>query len=144
MSSSGGIQTAALSVDSSGPALAARETTRVENTIVSTYQGQANSESARLGGRSDDAIRQVMDRNKGAIFAIYNRALRKNPALEGKLVFEMVVNPAGTVTELTLLSSELEDDALSRKILARIRMIQFGAEDVSSTRVNYSFDFLPY
>ena len=119
-------------------------TTRVENTIVSTYQGQANSESARLGGRSDDAIRQVMDRNKGAIFAIYNRALRKNPALEGKLVFEMVVNPAGTVTELTLLSSELEDDALSRKILARIRMIQFGAEDVSSTRVNYSFDFLPY
>jgi protein TonB len=143
-SSSGGIQTAALSVDNGGPALAGRETTRVENSIASSYQGQTSSESARLGGRSDDAIRRVMDRNKGAIFAIYNRALRKNPALQGKLVFEMVVNPAGAVTELTLLSSELEDDALSRKILARIRMIQFGNEDVSSTRVNYSFDFLPY
>ena len=33
---------------------------------------------------------------------------------------------------------------LTRKILARIRMIRFEAEPVQTTRVNYSFDFLPY
>ena len=85
-----------------------------------------------------------MDRNKGSIFAIYSRALRKVPRLEGKLVFEMLGEASGEITEITLLSSELNDEALTQKILARIRMIRFDTEDVATTRVNYSFDFLPY
>ena len=85
-----------------------------------------------------------MDSKKGGIFAVYNRALRRNSLLQGKLVFEMVIDAGGSITELTLLSSELDDPALSDKILARIRMINFGAADVATTKVNYSFDFLPY
>jgi hypothetical protein len=85
-----------------------------------------------------------MDDNKGAIFAIYNRALRKDPLLHGKLSFEMVIDPSGGVAHLKLVSSELSDPDLTSKILSRIRLINFGAEDVSSTRVNYSLDFLPY
>lgn len=141
---SGGIKTTARSQDMGGPALSARESTRVESTIASTRQMETNSGSALLGGRSDESIRRVMDKNKGGIFAVYNRALRKNPALQGKLVFEMVIDASGLISELTLLSSELSDAMLSKKILTRIRMIQFGEEDVITTRVNYSFDFLPY
>jgi outer membrane biosynthesis protein TonB len=141
---SGGINTSTLSRDTGGPALSGRETTLVQSTIASTGQKSMASASARLGGRSDESIRQVMDRNKGAIFAIYNRALRQDPLLEGKLVFEMVIEASGEVVQIKLLSSELVDDELTRKILSRIRMIRFEAQDVISTRVNYSFDFLPY
>ena len=140
---SGGIQTGVISRDTGGPALSAREMTRVESTITSAHQGDAAGDSARLGGRSDESIRRVMDKNKGGIFSIYNRALRKNPLLQGKLVFEMVIEASGAITELKLLSSEL-DHSLTQKILARIRMIRFEADDVMTTRVNYSFDFLPY
>jgi outer membrane biosynthesis protein TonB len=140
---SGGIQTASLSRDTGGPALSGRETTQVESTMAE-YSGEAASASANLGGRSDESIRRIMDKNKGGIFAIYNRALRKDPMLSGKLVFEMEIEPSGTVSELKLLSSDLEDESLVKKILARIRMIRFDAEDVIATRVNYSFDFLPY
>ena len=59
-------------------------------------------------------------------------------------VFEMTIEPSGEISELTLISSELADESLTRKILARIRMIRFDAEQVETTRVNYSFDFLPY
>lgn len=142
--SSGGINTAALSRDTGGPALSGRETTRVESGIATTVKKAGNSQSAQLGGRSDESIRQVMDRNKGSIFAIYNRALRGDPLLEGKLVFEMLISASGEIAEITLLSSELADEELTRKILARIRMIRFEAADVVTTRVNYSFDFLPY
>lgn len=142
---SGGIQTPALSRDTGGPALSAREATSVQSTIASKGKRQtAQSRSAQLGGRSDESIRRIMDSNKGAIFAIYNRALRANPLLEGKLVFEMVIDATGAIEELKLLSSELEDEELTRKILSRIRLISFGAEQVVTTRVNYSFDFLPY
>ncbi|MEM8560968.1 MAG: AgmX/PglI C-terminal domain-containing protein [Pseudomonadota bacterium] len=141
---SGGINTAELSRDTGGPALSGRQTTQVESGIAETVAKESNGESARLGGRSDDSIRQVMDRNKGSIFAIYNRALRQDPLLEGKLVFEMLINASGTVEEITLLSSDLNDAALTQKILSRIQMIRFEPEDVITTRVNYSFDFLPY
>lgn len=141
---SGGIKTSDLSRDTGGAALSGRETTRVESAIASTGKKSGQSRSAQLGGRSDEAIRREMDRNKGAIFAIYNRALRKDPLLEGKLVFEMVIDSSGAVADIKLLSSELNDEALARKILSRIRLIRFEAKDVLTTRVNYSFDFLPY
>lgn len=142
---SGGIQTAALSSDTGGPALSARQTTTVTSTIAgNATEKVAQSGTAQLGGRSDDSIRRVMDENKGVIFAIYNRALRKDPMLQGKLVFEMVIDASGNIQELQLLSSELVDTQLTGRILSRIRLIRFGSERVGSTRVNYSFDFLPY
>ena len=95
------------------------------------------------GGRSDESIRRVMDQNKGAIFSIYNRALREDPDLKGRFVFEMVIDASGQVTDVKLISSELSDQGLIGKIMARIRLISFGAEDVSRTKVNYSLDFLP-
>jgi outer membrane biosynthesis protein TonB len=140
-----GIDTAQLSRDTGGPALAAREATRVDSgAAAATGARREQSQSVRLGGRSDESVRRVMDSNKGAIFALYNRALRSDPLLEGKLVFEMLIDSAGVVTEVSLLSSELGDATLVRKILARIRMIKFPQADVATTKVNYSFDFLPY
>lgn len=141
---SGGIQTAGFTRDTGGPALSAREATRVISNVGDSYQGPQAGRSASLGGRSDESIRRVMDRNKGGIFAVYNRALRKDATLSGKLVFEMEIDASGAISELTLISSELADERLTQKILARILMIRFEAEDVIATRVNYSFDFLPY
>ncbi|MEZ5571400.1 MAG: AgmX/PglI C-terminal domain-containing protein [Halioglobus sp.] len=142
--SSGGIKTSAASRDAGGDALSGRETTRVQSAIASSAKETGQGDSVALGGRSDESIRRTMDRNKSAIFAIYNRALRADPLLAGKLVFEMVIDPAGTVVQITLVSSELSDQDLTNKILSRIRLINFGAEDAVNTRVHYSFDFLPF
>ena len=142
--SSGGIKTSALSLDAGGPALSGRETTRVQSTLASKGKNSGNSQPGKLGGRSDESIRLVMDDNKGAIFSIYNRSLRKDPLLHGRLVFEMVIDPSGSIAQITLVSSELSDPGLTRKILSRISLINFGAADVNITRVNYSLDFLPY
>ncbi|MDH4042202.1 MAG: AgmX/PglI C-terminal domain-containing protein [Gammaproteobacteria bacterium] len=141
---SGGITTSSLSRDTGGPALSGRETTRVRSELAGTAGNAGKNRSAKPGGRSDEAIRRIMDQNKGAIFAIYNRALRKDPLLRGRVVFEMVIEPSGGVARLVLVSSELSDPALTSRILSRIKLIEFGAENVDSTLVNYSLDFLPY
>ena len=170
---SGGINTAALSTNTGGIALSGRETTRIDSpgggggrsaegggrgrgegsgtgTGTGAGNGRGNGKAGDLvgtgggsGGRSDEAIRRMMDQQKGGIFAIYNRALRQDPSLQGKFVFEMVIEPDGSVSEARLVSSELRDGELTAKILARIRMIDFGAANVARTRVNYSLDFLP-
>ena len=144
-SSSGGIKTAALSRDTGGSALSGKETTTVTSPIDQQAKKKGKASAAPVsGGRSDQSIRRIMDKNKGAIFAIYNRALRKDPTLEGKYVFELLIEPNGSVSEAKLISSELGDDALNRKILSRVKLIRFSADNVIKTRVNYSFDFLPY
>ncbi|MFA7553049.1 MAG: AgmX/PglI C-terminal domain-containing protein [Spongiibacteraceae bacterium] len=142
---SGGIQTAALSRDTGGSALSGKQDTKVSSSLDQQAKKQGvNSESVAAGGRSDESIRRTMDANKGAIFSIYNRALRTDPGLQGKFVFEILIAANGSVIDVKLLSSELNNGELDGKILSRIKLIRFPAQDVINTRVNYQFDFLPY
>lgn len=143
---SGGINTSNLSRNTGGVALSGKENTKVSSTLAAaTGKATKGKNSDREKGyRSDEDIRKVMDKNKAAIFAIYNRELRKNPTLEGKVVFNMVIEPNGKVSSASIVSSELDDPALERKLLARVRLINFGAKDALQTTLNYAIDFLPY
>ncbi len=141
----GGIAAAQLSSDTGGVALSSRETTVVEASGSDTAEwAEEGGSGSDYSGRTSASVRRVMDANKGTVFSIYNRALRKDPSLAGKVVFNMTIEPSGVVSAISLVSSELADSALVQKILARIKMINFGAEPVAQTNVNYSFDFLPY
>ena len=93
--------------------------------------------------RSLEEIRLVFERHKGAIYAIYNRALRDDPSLQGKVVVELRIAPAGTVAAVRLVSSELKAPELEAKLLARIRQFDFGAKDVEEMVVSWPLDFLP-
>jgi periplasmic protein TonB len=93
--------------------------------------------------RSIEEIKLVMERNKGAIYAIYNRALRDEPALQGKVVIEMKIAPSGQLDSVRIVSSELKADELEKKLLARIRTFDFGAKDVDQMVVTWPLDFLP-
>lgn len=142
---SGGIQTAALSRDTGGAVLSGKEDTKVTSEFDKLAKQQTSSAGSEAsGGRSDQAVRRVMDKNKGAIFAVYNRALRQDPTLQGKFVFELLIEPDGSISDIQLISSELNNPDLESKILSRLRLIRFPAGNIIKTRVNYSFDFLPY
>lgn len=143
---SGGIDTGALSrTAGGGGALAGRETTRVAGGGAGAGAGgEVTTTGNGRSVRSDESIRKVMDRNKGSIYTIYNRALRRDPALQGKVTVQLVIEPDGSVSSVKLLSSELGDADLERKLLARIRMIDFGAASVGRTTLKYAFDFLPF
>jgi len=143
---SGGVNTSTLSRDVGGVALSGRETTRVDSQLVSSsgINPRASKVSREASSRSIESVRKVMDKNQGPIFSIYNRALRKQPALQGKLVVNIIIEASGKVSGVTLLSSELNDRALEKKLLARIRLIKFFAERVARTGIDYTFDFLPY
>ncbi|MGB3609630.1 MAG: AgmX/PglI C-terminal domain-containing protein [Cellvibrio sp.] len=143
---SGGINTAALSRDTGGVALSGRETTKVESDLAkSTGTAAAASGGAaqEAAARSEEEIRKIMEQHKGAIFSIYNRALRQNPALQGKVVVKIIIESSGKISDVSLVSSELQDPDLEARLLQRIRLISFPASGVARTTLNYSFDFLP-
>jgi TonB family protein len=93
--------------------------------------------------RSPEEIELVFDRNKGAIYALYSRALRERPELQGKMVLEFTIAPSGEVTACRVVSSELNDPELERRIVARVRLIRFEARDVESITTTKPIEFFP-
>lgn len=90
---------------------------------------------------ADASIEQAFDRSKGGLYAIYGRALREDPKLKGKMVFEISVGTTGEVTRCHVKSSELGPD-LAAKMCARIELIRFPAREAPTTFLK-PIDFYP-
>jgi periplasmic protein TonB len=164
---SGGINTAGYSRNTGGGGLAGRSTTLVEGTAGggggggpgggggygtggkgtgaggSPVGGTVQKGSSGKASRSIEEIRLVFERNKGAIYAIYNRALREDPSLQGKVTFELKIAPGGNVLNCRVVASELKTPELEQKLLARIGQFDFGAKEVDTMVVSFPVDFLP-
>ena len=107
--------------------------------------GQAGTRAGGSGkaSRGSEEIALVFTRNKGAIDAMYARALRDNPALQGKVVLEITISPSGDITTARIVSSELKDPEFESKLLARIRLFKFEAKDVATLTATKPIDFFP-
>ncbi|MET0027644.1 MAG: AgmX/PglI C-terminal domain-containing protein [Candidatus Thiodiazotropha sp.] len=145
---SGGINTAGLSRETGSQGLSSRSTTQVASKDI-TRGSQAASESSRSakgqsrGGRTREEIQLVFDQNKGAVYALYNRALRKDPTLRGKVVLELTISADGKVIDCRIVSSELNNPQLEKKLVSRIKLFKFPSRDVDKAVVSYPIDFLP-
>ena len=142
---SGGINTASLSrgFGGGGGGLAGRSTTQVTGGIGGNDPRAVRSGSGQKASRSREEIELVFDRNKGAIYALYNRALRDSPALQGKIVLELTIAPWGEVTSCRVISSELNDPELERKLVARVKLFRFDERDVEAVTTTKPIDFFP-
>ncbi len=110
--------------------------------------GASGQSATRAGGsgkasRSADEIALVFTKNKGAIDAMYARALRDNPAMQGKVVLELTISPSGDIIAARIVSSELSDKEFESKLLARIRLFKFEAKDVATLTATKPIDFFP-
>ncbi len=164
---SGGLNNAAVSRDTGGGGLAGRATTVVEGFAGGGGGGGAGGGGAARGSgkgagagaatpggnvtrggggkasRSIEDVKLVFERNKGAIYALYNRALRDDPSLQGKVVLELKIAPDGSVTSCRVVNSELKNEDLERKLVARVRQFDFGNKEVEPMVVSWPVDFLP-
>jgi TonB family protein len=110
--------------------------------------GADKAESSRTGAggkasRSREEIEIVFDRNKSAIYALYSRALREQPELQGKVVVQLTIAPSGEVTDCRIVSTELNDPELEHKLVARIRMFRFEDKDVEAMTTTKPIEFFP-
>ena len=126
-------------------ALGNHQTGAVTSRIAAAGAGHATATKGGSGkaSRSREEIDLVFDRNKGAIDALYHRALRDQPDLAGKLKLELTISPAGVVTDCHVVSSDLHNPDLEKKIVARIRLFQFEAKDVATMITTKDIELIP-
>lgn len=135
---SGGVATTEITKQASQQ-LDDRDTTRIAS---SSAESEA-AEAVRNKLRTSEEIRLIFDQNKNAFYSLYKRALRSNLGLQGRVVFNLVISPNGSVTKCDIVSSELNSPELENKLIARIKLINFGEKDVSEWEEEYYLDFSP-
>ncbi|UCB54822.1 MAG: TonB family protein [Thiotrichales bacterium] len=146
-SGSSGISTASLSRDVGGAGKGIKGVgfERVESAIGSDFFGEERPLSGGPGpSRTDEEIQIVFDRYKAALYRIYNRELRSNPTLQGKVVLRLTIEPDGSVSSCKMDSSDMGSPALESRIVARVLKFNFGPkEGVPPVTILYPIDFLP-
>ena len=144
--SSGGLKASDVTVNAKGAALATHTSSEIDSPIMAIElpsEAQYHFDPSKNGKRDMQSIRRTLERYKGSVYALYAKALRLNPDIAGRFIFEFVILPNGEISSLKLKSSELGSVSLEQKMLSKIGQINFGKEALSATAVQYTFSFLP-
>ncbi len=104
-----------------------------------TSHAAGTDQQQRTGGD----IARIFDRFNGALQALYQRALRDNPALQGSVTLKLSVAADGTVTDCSVVSSQLNDPELEQKIVLRVKLFHFDPVSGGVWAGKHTINFLP-
>jgi hypothetical protein len=117
---------------------------RVESAIADLEGSSRPLSDGLAPGRTDEEIQIVFDRYKAALYRIYNKELRKDPTLRGKILLRISIETSGAVSMCKVESTDLASPELVAKIVERIKRFNFGPkEGVLKMTILYPIDFLP-
>jgi outer membrane biosynthesis protein TonB len=97
----------------------------------------------KTGGIDEKGVRLALQRRAGAIQQCYERALRSNAKLSGKVVLQWLINELGKVELIKIVQNTLADKAVSTCIADTIKSIYFPRPTKGSVPVTKTFEFTP-
>jgi hypothetical protein len=104
--------------------------------------GVVKSEAPAVDGELDPAMVAKEVRSRlGAIKACYERALKRNPNLSGKVVIHWTITQAGTVSGVDVEQDTLGDAEVASCIKSLVARWRFPAPSGGSVDVSFPFVF---
>ncbi len=98
--------------------------------VVSKVSAIEGSDGVKAESRNPDDVSAIVNKHNSAIQYCYQRELKRNPNLKGKLVVRFTIAPSGKVKIVNIISSTLNNARVERCILERIkRWDDFGVID---------------
>lgn len=93
--------------------------------------------------RTSSEVREVLSSKESAVTFIYNKHLRSDPLLSGTVVIEMIVEPSGRVSDVSIIESNTMNPAFDLELASTVETWRFGAvdEDEGPLPVTYPFSF---
>ena len=141
---SGGVSDEGRLISVGSTELDSREIARIKQALLKQEVEEPLTTERRGDNlRTTEEVTIVFDQHKGQLYSLYNRERRKQPGLEGKVVVQITISPAGAVTDAKVVSTELNSPRLEARIIARVKQFKFAAKDVETLTVTYPIEFLP-
>lgn len=106
--------------------------------VVEQVSAIADERGIKSESRDADQVSEVINRHNSSIQYCYQRELKQNPDLRGKLVVRFTVTPEGKVGDAKIISSTLNSASIERCVINRIkRWDDFGAIDPSKGNATF-------
>jgi len=95
------------------------------------------------GALDSDAIAKVVRSRKRMVQDCYERELKRDPTLAGKIEIEFTIGSSGRVDEALVASNRMGSDAVGDCIVSRLKRWRFPKPDGGSVTVSFPFIFTP-
>lgn len=110
--------------------------TKVESTDNQKTEDLSNKEALEI-------IKRTVESYMGGLRYTYNKQLRKNPDLQGRVTVAITINNKGQVETAKVAESTMGSPEMEQEIVAKIKHWTFPPVLHKTTTVTYPFVFLP-
>jgi TonB family protein len=94
-----------------------------------------------VGARNEQSLYKVLSQNIGRLQYIYEKFLKTNPDIRGKVEVEVTINPDGGIANVAVLSSEIPIPDFQRQLVDAIRRWKYEAIAQGQMKVVYPIVF---
>ena len=103
--------------------------------------GKITGSQEAVGRRSAESVMSVINSQQGRVMYTYNKYLRQNPDLRGKVSFDVTIAADGRVSNIELVESTLNNNNFIRDLMNILRRLSFEAIPQGAVTVNIPFVF---
>ena len=133
---SGGIDDFLASMDDDVEEVTLRKKVRVNLSKATSKSGDAEA----MGQRSEQSVRSVVNARMGRITWLYEKYLKRQPNLRGKVSAEITIAANGFVTSVKILESTINHPQFERDIINLLRRLKF--EPIPEGTASFVFPFV--
>lgn len=134
--------------EAGGTRIATKEVTTIDKTaatggekkVSASVRGGSLSGKTGVGSVDPTAIKSVFARRKGAVQYCYEKALKVNEKLKGKVVIQFTIGPAGRITSISVTENSTGDSSVGQCIMDKVRSWKFTPPEGGA--VTFSFPFV--
>lgn len=133
---SGGIDDFLSALEDDVPQVELKKQAKVDLVKPSKMSGSKEA----LGQRTEQSIWSVVSSRQGRIKYLYDKHLKRNPNLRGKITVEFTIAANGFVSEARIIESTINHPQLEQELLALVRRLKF--DPIPSGNVTTVFPFV--
>ena len=112
---------------------------------ISNLSTTTASGSESYSSRTAEEIAELVAEKRGTVMYVYNKHLRTDPLLMGRVDVAMMIHPSGRVSDVEIVSSNMYNQAFELELVSSIEQWRFGS--VSSSEgplpIQLPFSFSP-
>jgi TonB family protein len=114
-----------------------------ERTVKGSVRVKKPTETFGTGVLDQSSIASVINRRKGAVKSCYEKQLKRNPKLRGKVSIQFTILRSGRVGQVKAVEDTTGDPMVGRCIVQKMKRWRFPKPDGGEVTVAFPFVFAP-
>jgi len=112
---------------------------------ISSMSTPSVSGSENYSSRTAEEIAELVAEKRGTVMYVYNKHLRTDPLLMGRVDVAMIIHPSGRVSNVEIVSSNMYNQSFELELISSIEQWRFGSVDSSEgpLPIQLPFSFSP-